>query len=216
MASAARNATIGTARSAVSRASIPFWAAGGAVSIALVSTLALGGFDRAEPAPTALTAGDKADLSLYSIAVLDAQLADEIEEEYVTADAGEVLLMVTARLENHAAYPVGVEGGADRVASRLFNAGEPLLALSGITPTSSGHVWRTDDSAGGVILQPRVPAEVQLIWTVPAEAVADGQVMLDVYDAVETRGQIILSSDHVTWRRSALAAQFSLDVSESQ
>lgn len=182
--------------------------------IALISSALLGGFDRADPAPATYAAGHEANLTLYSITVLEAHLAEEIEEQHISADDGEVLVVVGARLENLASYPVGVGRSADRVASHLLNASEPLLTLSGVTPTSSEYVWRTDESASGVILQPRVPAEVQLVWPVPTEAVADGRVTLDAYDAVESRGQVILSSDHITWRRSALAAQFTLDVAE--
>lgn len=215
MRSAAGDAASRIARSTVSRAAVPFWAAGAAAAILLVSTISLGAFDRAEPAPTPYAAGDEAELSLYSIAVLDAHVADEIEDQYVTAEDGETLVIVTARVENLASYPVAAVGSADRVSSRLVNAAEPLLALSGIPSTSSARVWRTDDSAGSVLLQPRVPAEVQVVWPVPEDAVADGRVMLDVYDAVEGRGQVILSSDHITWRRSALAARFTLDVAEA-
>lgn len=212
---AVRERAAGAARSAVGRSSIPFWSAGGALAILLVSVVALGGLDRAEAAPVQYDVGDEARLSLFSITVLDARLADEIEEESVSADEGEVLVVVTARMENLAEYPVGVGRAVDRVASRLVGVTEPLLSLSGVTPTSSPYVWRTDDSAGSVILQPRVPTEVQVVWPVPEDAITAGVLTLDVHDADARRGQIILSSDHITWRRADLAAQFTLDVGEA-
>jgi len=215
MSGAVRGHAAQLGRSAVGRASIPFWAAGIALVATLVGTLALGGFDQAQTVPERLEAGGEVRTSLYTVSVIDAHRADEIEEEYVEAEDGEVLVVLTVRLENLAPYPIGVGSSADRVSARLVNAGEPLLELSGADPASSARVWRTDDSSGGVVLQPRVPAEAQLVWAVPVESVADGQVTLDVYDAVETRGRVILSSDAITWRRSDLAAQFTLDVAET-
>lgn len=203
------------AESAVGAASIPFWIGGALLAVLLVVTVAVGGLNRAEPSPVQLPVGDELRLPLYAVTVLDAHLADEIEDEFVTADDGETLVIVTLRLENLASYPVGVGGSVDRVQSRLFSVGEPLIALSGVDPSSTTYAWRTDDSAGGVVLQPRVPTEVQLVWPVSADAVTGREATLDVYDADETRGQVILSSDHITWRRSDLMAQITLDVTES-
>lgn len=207
-----RGRATGAARSAVGRSSIPYWATGGAVAVLLVSIVALGGLDRVEAAPLQYDVGDEARLPLFSVSVLDAHLADEIEEERVSADEGEVLVVLTARMENFAEYPIGVGRTVDRVESRLVGVTEPLFTLSGITPTGSSYVWRTDGSAGSVVLQPRVPAEVQVVWPVSEDAVHDGALVLDVYDAATRRGRIILSSDHVTWHRSDLAAQFDLGI----
>ncbi len=215
MTDAVRGSSTRLARSAVSATSIPFWTGGALLATLLVATISLGGLNRAEPSPAQLPAGDELRLPLYAITVIDAYLTDEVEEEFVTAEDGEVLVIVTARLENLAPYPVGVGRSADRVQSRLFSVSEPLIALSGVDPASSTYAWRTDDSTGGVVLQPRVPTEVQLVWPVSADVATGGTVTLDVFDADETRGQVILSSDNITWRRSDLAAQVTLDVTEA-
>lgn len=215
MTNVVRDSSTRLVRSAVSTASIPFWTGGALLATLLVVTVAVGGLNRAEPSPRQLAVGEELRLPLYAITALDARLADEVEEEFVTADDGETLVIVTLRLENLAPYPIGVGRSADRVQSRLFSVSEPLIALSGLEPTSSTYAWRIDGSAGGVVLQPRVPTDVQLVWPVPTDAVADGAVTLDVFDGDETRGQVILSSDHITWRRSDLAAQIPLDVMEN-
>ena len=203
------------ARSAVSRASIPFWIGGALLAALLIVTVSLGGFNRADASPAQLPVGEELHLPLYSIAVLDAHLTDEIEDEFVSADDGETLVVTTVLLENHAPYPVGVGNAVDGVQSRLFTMRDSLIDLAGVELSSTPYAWRTDDSAGGVILQPRVPTEVQLVWPVPADAVSDGKVTFDVYDADETRGQVILDSRNITWRRSDLAAQITLDATEA-
>ncbi|MGO1506884.1 MAG: hypothetical protein ACTHZW_06140 [Microbacteriaceae bacterium] len=203
-------------RAATSRAAIPLWIGGGLLVALVVAVIALGGLNPATSSAAQLVAGDEATTPLYTASVLDAHVTDEIEDEHVAAEDGDVLVVVTMRLENLADYPVGVGRSADRAESRLLNVAEPLLELSGITQTASARAWRTDDSIGGVILQPRVPVEMQLVWPVPAAAVASGTVTVDVYDADETRGQVILSSDNITWRRAGLAAQFEIDVEEAR
>lgn len=203
-------------RAATGRVAIPFWIGGGILAALIVTVIAFGGLNPATSAAPQLAAGDEATTPLYTASVLDAHLTDEIEDEHVSAEDGDVLVVVTMRLENLADYPVGVGRSADRAESRLLNVAEPLLELSGITQTASASAWRTDDSIGGVVLQPRVPVEVQLVWPVPAAAVASGALTVDVYDADETRGQVILSSDNITWRRAGLAAQFAIDVKEAR
>lgn len=208
----ARSATARIARTAVSPASAPIWASGGVLVIALTALIALGGLNQAVPAPALLSTGDEERMSLYSVSVLDAYLTDEVEEKYVSAEPGETLVVVTMRLENLAGYPISIGGATDRVASRLINTTEPLLTVSGFDTAGNSQAWRTDGSGGTVQLQPRVPAEVQIAWPVPSDAVTSGTITLDVYDAQQTQGKVILSADHITWRRTTLAAQFTIDV----
>lgn len=210
--SSARTAVAGAARRAVSRESVPVWAGSGILAALLVAVLALGGLNSAEPSPAQLAVGDEQRTPLYAVTVLDARLTDEVEEEYISADAGQTLVVVTVRIENLAPYPIGVGRGVDRVQARVVNVTEPLLTLSGFDTDESSYAWRTDGSSGGVVLQPRVPAEVDIVWPMPVDAVADGTATLDVYAADETRGKVILSADHVTWRRGAHVARFAVDL----
>lgn len=161
--------------------------------------------------PTLVAAGDEVRMPLYAVTVLDAELTDEVEEESLSADPGETLVIVTVRLENLTDRPIGVGRAADKVEANLVGFNDPLLALTGVTPTDSAQAWRSDGSAGTVFLQPGVPSEVTLAWTAPEDAFTDGVVELDVYDAVETHGQILISADHINWQRGDLAARVTVD-----
>lgn len=178
---------------------------------ALAIAIALGGLGRSEVAPALLTKGDEVRMPLYAVTVLDAELADEVEEKSLRADQGETLVIITVRLENLTDRPIGVGRAADKVESQLIGVSDPLLTLTGATPADSAQAWRSDGSAGAVFLQPGVPSEVTLAWTAPEDAFADGIVELDVYDAVESRGQILISADHINWRRGDLAARITVD-----
>lgn len=181
---------------------------------ALVTAIALGGLGRSEATPTRLDAGVEVRMPLYAVTVLDAALTDEVEEESLSAEPGETLVIVTVQLENLTDRPIGVGLAADKVESNLIGLSAPLLSLTGTTPTETPRAWRGDGSAGAVFLQPGVPSEVTLAWTAPEAAFADGIVELDVYDAVESRGQILISAEHVNWRRADIAARITVDTKD--
>lgn len=211
MTGSARNAVTRVSQAAFNRRTAPAWAVGGAIVAALVTAIALGGLATNEATPTPLTTGDEVRMPLYAVTVLDAELTDEVEEQSLSAEPGETLVVITMRLENLSDRPIGVGRAADKVESQLIGATKPLLKLNGVTPTDAPRAWRGDDSAGAVFLQPGVPSEVTLAWTAPEDAFADGVVDLDVYDAVESHGQILISADHVTWRRGDLAARITVE-----
>lgn len=207
----ARSAIASAARAAGSRRMVPVWIAAGAIAVLLVTVIALGGLDRGEVVPNPVAVGEEVRMPLYAVTVLDAELADEVEEESLKADPGETLVVVSMRLENLTDRPIGVDRAVDRVESRLINSVDPLLRLSGVASDHSTEVWRDDGSAGTVILQPGVPSQVTMAWIVPEDALARGIISLDVYNAVETRGQVLLSADHVVWLRGELAARITVD-----
>lgn len=211
VAGRARGAVVRVSRSAFSRRTVPAWVAGAAVAAALVTAIALGGLGRSEATPTLLDAGEELRMPLYAVTVLDAALTDEVEEKSLSAEPGETLVIVTVQLENLTDRPIGVGLAADKVESNLIGLSAPLLSLTGTTPTETPRAWRDDDSAGPVFLQPGVPSEVTLAWTAPEAAFADGIVELDVYDAVESRGQILISAEHINWRRADIAARITVD-----
>lgn len=182
----------------------------------LVTAITLGGLATKEATPTTLTTGDEVRMPLYAVTVLDAELTDEVEDQSLSAEPGETLVVITMQLENLSDRAIGVGRAADKVESQLIGATRSLLDLTGVTSTESAQVWREDGSAGGVFLQPGVPSEVTLAWTAPEDAFADGIVELDVYDAVESRGQILISADHVTWRRGDLAARITVDTADGR
>lgn len=210
----ARTAVARASRAARNRRAAPAWIAGGAIAIIVVTVVASGGLDKSDVAPSPVTAGHEVRMPLYAITVLDSTLADEVEEQYLSADPGEILVLVSMRLENLTDRPIGVGRGADNVASRLINVDESLLSLSGVPSAKSVDVWRNDGSAGSVVLQPGVPSEVTIAWIAADDAFTDEVVRLDVYDAVETHGQVILSADQISWRRAGLAARITVDAAE--
>ncbi|MDP3952192.1 hypothetical protein [Microbacterium sp.] len=211
VAGSARSVVRRTSRAAFSRRAAPAWAAGATIAAALATAIALGGLGRSEATPVQLTAGDEVRMPLYAVTVLDVELADELEEKSLSADRGETLVIVTVRLENLTDRPIGVGRAADKVEANLVGFNDPLLNLTGVTPADSAQAWRSDSSAATVFLQPGVPSEVTLAWTAPEDAFADGIVELDVYDAVESRGQILISADHINWRRGDLTARITVD-----
>ncbi|GAB3595754.1 hypothetical protein [Microbacterium tumbae] len=206
----ASSAVSSALRTLFSRRALPAWITIAAMAACLTVLVVTGGLDETESVPEPVALGTEVRLSTYAVTVLDVEFADAVEEEFLEADPGETLLVVTMRMENLSDRAVGVDNAADRISSRLVNVAEPLLALSGAEPTSSAAVWRDDGSAGSVILQPSVPAEVRIAWPVSEADVAEEGVQLDVYDAVAQSGQIILASDVVTWRRAGLVARIDL------
>ncbi len=199
-------------RSALDPSTAPLWIA---VVVALgiaLPFIAFGGLGPAQRTSAQASAGEQVRTSLYAVTILSAELVDEVEEQYLEAEPGDRLLVVTLELENLSTVPVGILQTVDGVRSRLVSSSTPLLDLSGGTASDDPAVWR-DGSLAAVVLQPRVPAEVRIAWPVPADSFPDGTAMLDVYDAEPRAGQVIQSSSAITWRRTEMAAQVSVEVS---
>ncbi|GAA1245831.1 hypothetical protein JOF42_003344 [Microbacterium phyllosphaerae] len=186
------------------------WIAAAALIALLLVVFAIGGFAQAQAAPTELGVGDEARASVYAVTVIDAEFADEVESEYLEAEPGETLLVMTMRMENLSDAPIGVGTAADRTKAGLVNTENPLLDLSGVSATDTVSVWRADGSSGQVILQPGVPSEVTLAWSVPEDAFPDGVVSLDVHEVEVRRGAVILSASVVTWRAAETFARISV------
>ena len=200
------------ASGAFSRAAVPLWAVVVAIVGLLGAFVAFGGLAPATTQPLLVPVGSEVRTSLYTVTVIDAEVTDEVEEQYLEAEPGETLLIVTVRLENLSDRAVGVEGTADQVASRLLSSSAPLLELSGVTVTDTARSWRTDGSLRAVVLQPGVPADVRIAFPVADDALDEHEAHLDVYDAREQSGQVILSPSAITWRRTDLIARTPVEV----
>jgi hypothetical protein len=211
----ARRATAHAARTATSRAAVPVWASLIALLAVVAVFIGFGGLGTvtSEPAPVAV--GSEARTSLYAVTVLDGELTDAVEEQYLEAEPGETLLVLTVVIENLSDHPIGVGSAADRVESRLINARAPMLQVVQSTAAFSTRAWRPDGSSGQVVLQPGVPAEIRIAWSVPDDAFPEGTAHLDVFDAVEQGGQVILSSSTISWQRRQQAAQITVDLGAS-
>lgn len=214
IAGKARSASARAARSATDRRARPLWIAGcTAVGVVAVFLLA-GGLVAAERTPAAASAGNEVRTSLYAVTVTGAELTDAVESEFLEAEEGETLLVMTVEIENLSDRPIGVGTAANRVESKLVNSRTPLLDVPQATDAFSTRAWRPDGSAGGVVLQPGVPDEVLLAWSVPDDAFPSGTVELDVFDARAQGGQIILSSSVISWQRTDRVARITVDLEE--
>lgn len=191
------------------------WVAAAGVAALLIVIIATGGLAQAFTEPRSAGTGDEVRTGQLSVTVLDAEFTREVESEYLEAEDGEVLLVMTIAMENLTARPIGVGTTADRIDTNLVNHDRPLLDLVGAEPTDSAMVWRADGSAGQVYLQPGVPADVTIAWPVPEETASGDTVALDVHEAAISTGAVILSSRVETWRAADIAARISVTVSES-
>ncbi|MDA4894107.1 hypothetical protein PFZ55_45345 [Streptomyces sp. MS2A] len=199
-------------RALVSRSTLPVGILCLVALAALAAFVLAGGLAPAASRAAIVSADTEVRTSLFAVTVLDAELTDEVEEPSFEADPGEELFVVTLRLENLTSRPAGVVQFVDRVTSRLVASSSPLLTPTGVSPTREARAWRTDGTTRSPVLQPRVPAEVQIAWPVPEGSFADGKAGLDVYDARERAGQLILSASAITWQRTGQAARIDVEV----
>ncbi len=216
MAAGVRDAAAGATRYLFTRRAAPFWVAAVAIIAVAAGFIGFGGLAPASRTPAVIATGDVARTSLYSIAVLETEFTDAVESQFLEAEPGETLLVVTVRLENLSDTAVGVQHSPDRVESRMLIGSEPLLELAGVAATGAARSWRADGTRRAVVLQPGVPADVMIAWPiadddVTAAAFAAGAVRIDAYDAVEQSGQVIVSAANITWRRAELRAQLELE-----
>lgn len=213
VAGAVRERAVRGIRSVFSAQTRSAWIAAAAIAVAALALVAVGAFDaaaEAEPDPVAI--GEEVRLSTYAVTVLDAEVTDAVDEQYLEADEGESLLLVTMRLENLSDRTIGVGTTSDKISSRLVNVPSPLLELSGIDDPGSARTWHDVTSSRNPLLQPDVPADITVAWTVSTADLDAHRISLDVHDAVVRTGQIILSSDVITWAQGELVARIDMGV----
>ena len=206
----ARHAAARLVLSAFSAIPTFLWVAVGLIVALVVAVAVSGGLRAADATAADVAMGAEAQLSQYSVTVSDVEFTDAVEEQFMEAEPGDTLVVVTMTLKNATDRPIGVATSADRISTGFVNVREPLLALSGIEPTGSARAWRVDGSAGSVILQPGLSSTVKIAWPVPEDAVRSGSVQLEVHEARVSTGQILISSDQIFWRRGDLAARIDL------
>lgn len=199
-------------RSVFSRAAAPAWIAVGALAVVASTLVAIGAFDTAKAEPAVVGLGDEVRLPTYSVTVLDAEVTDAVEEQFIEADEGESLLLVTMRIENLSDQTISVDGSADGISSRLVNSSAPLLELTGVTVTGSAQYWRDITSSRRPLLQPDVPAVITIAWPVESAGLDSGDIALEVHEAEPRHGSIVVSSRDVTWSQGNLVARIELEV----
>lgn len=199
-------------RAALNRSTAPLWIAAAIVAAAGGIFAAAGAFAPASGAAPVVKMGDEVSASLYSITVEDVDVFTEVEDNYMPESDGEVILVLTVRMENFSDGTIGIDRGVDRTSSHLLAVNEPLLELSGITPSTPGAVWREDGSVRSVLLHPNVPAEVKIGWYVDEQDLDEATVALTVHDAHVEGGYVLVSRDSISWWRDDAIAQITLDL----
>lgn len=207
----ARTAAGDGLRLVFSRRARPFWIAGAGLCLAGAVLTAVGAFDGIEPEPVEVPVGEEVRLPTYAVTVLDAEVTDAVEEQFLEADAGEALLLVTMRLENLSDRTIGVDTSPDLMTSRLVNASSPLIELTGVTATRSARIWRDVDSPQHPLLQPGVPAEITVAWPVDSAELREGSPALEIHEAEVSTGRFIVSSDAITWMQGDAVARIELE-----
>lgn len=198
-------------RSVFSRRATPAWIALGSLVAAAAVLIAVGAFDTAENEPAAVAIGEEVRLPTYAVTVLDVEVTDAVEDQYLEADEGESLVLVTMRLENLSDAPIGIDGSLDGISSHLVNSTSPLLDLSGVTVTGSARYWRDVTSSRRPLLQPAVPAVVTIAWPVESADLDSDDVTLEVHEADPQHGNIVVASTDVTWWQGDLVARIDLE-----
>lgn len=142
------------------------WFAGIATALFLAATAAFGGLaTAATPEITALEPGDEHRNDQLAITVERAVLVDEFPEAGVFVDDGERVLALLLSVENTWDEPL--------TASPHSSVTESLTIDALADPPDS--VARYDDATINPVLQPGVPAQIVLAWTVEAGAFDDAQ-----------------------------------------
>lgn len=206
-----RAATVRVIRSVFSRSAVPAWIVTGVVAVVAAVLISIGAFDTAVREPAAVAVGEEVRLSTYAVTVIDVEVTDAVEEQHFEADPGESLLLVTMRLENLTDTTVGVDSTVDRITSRLVNASESMIVLSGVDDPGNARVWHDATSLKSPLLQPGVPADITVGWRVDSSALDSDALALVVHDSVVRTGQIIIASDVVTWAQGTPVARIELE-----
>jgi len=198
-------------RSVFSRRATPAWITLGSLIAAAAVLIAVGAFDTAENEPAAVAIGEEVRLPTYAVTVLDVEVTDAVEDQFLEADEGESLVLVTLRLENLSDATISVDGTSDGISSHLVNSSSPLLDLSGVAVTGSARYWRDVTSSRRPLLQPDVPAIVTIAWPVESADLDSDDVTLEVHEADPQHGNIVVASTDVTWWQGDLVARIDLE-----
>ncbi|ALJ20027.1 hypothetical protein [Microbacterium sp. No. 7] len=181
------------------------WFAGILTVLFLGTTAAFGGIATAEPPPLPeLQPGDEHRSTQVAITPVRAVLVDDLAEAGASPADGERVLAVHVRLENAWTEPLTLYTTSTTLETIS------VAELAGTAPTA---VSRLDDATRNPILQPRVPVDVVLAWTVPAERFADGDPLaLTLNDMTLHTGSSVASGRW--WKDPVPAARVTLSLTD--
>ncbi|WP_191906658.1 hypothetical protein [Microbacterium lushaniae] len=181
------------------------WLAGLATALFLAGTAAFGGLSTAvaEPVPE-LSAGQEHTNAQLALSVQRAVLVDDLPEVGVEAGAGERVLALIATVENRWTEPLPTAGDTSVTqAVRIPDFGD----------ARPDAVARYDDATRYPWLQPRVPAEVVMAWTVDAGAFEAGDTLsIELHDTRLSLGRLVTAGE--AWGDPVLAARVSVSITD--
>ncbi|KAA9147881.1 hypothetical protein F6B41_14010 [Microbacterium lushaniae] len=181
------------------------WFAGLATALFLAGTAAFGGLSTVAAEPVReLSAGQEHINAQLALSIQRAVLVDELPEVGVEAGAGERVLALIATVENRWTQPLPTVGDTSVTqAVRVPDLGD--------TPPAA--VARYDDATRSPWLQPRVPAEVVLAWTVDAGAFEAGDILsVELRDAQLAQGRLVTAGE--AWVDPVVAARVSVSITD--
>lgn len=173
------------------------WIAAALVVAFVAATALFGGLGPRGDDVSEVAVGTPVDTGMLEVTVDDARTTPELEDQFLSADDGETLLVARLTLVNRWNRPIAALGGEDRVSASLF-AGTPPVISFDLDDVEPPDVVRADGFTGRPILQPDVPLEVLVIWRIPVEA-APLELVVDVHDARVANGRAIIDEQSVYW-----------------
>ncbi len=181
------------------------WFAGLATALFLAGTAAFGGLSTVAAEPVReLSAGQEHINDQLALSVQRAVLVDDLPEVGVEAGAGKRVLALIATVENRWTQPLPTVGDTSVTqAVRVPDLGD----------TRPDAVARYDDATHSPWLQPRVPAEVVMAWTVDAGAFEAGDTLsVELHDTRLSVGRLVTAGE--AWVDPVLAARVSVSITD--
>ena len=183
-----------------------------AIVVGFVAVTALfGGLGPRGDEVAEVTAGTPVDTGMLDVSVEDVRTTPELEEQFLSADDGETLLVARVTLVNRWNRPIAALGSEDRVSASLF-AGTPPVITVDLDDVDPPDVVRADGHAARPILQPDVPLEVLVVWRIPVET-APAELAVEVRDARVANGRAIIDEQSVYWEPTDLVGRIRVPVS---
>lgn len=146
------------------------WLSTALVVVLLGASAAFGGLADAPADPIAtLEAGARIDGAQLDITVLEGAAVEALPEAYLEPEAGNRLVMVTARVENVSTRPASSEGF------------DEVVGLDGVSDAPA-TVLDVDDGRQWPTLQVGVPRTLAWVWEVPADVATASSIGVEVFD----------------------------------
>lgn len=176
-----------------------------AIGVFLAATAGFGGLATvaAKPIPE-ISAGDEHVSDQFAVTVERAVLIDDLPEVGVDVELWERALVVVVSAENRWTEPLRTTGDSSLSA---------VLRVRELGDRPPDAVARFDDTTTSPWLQPGVPADLAVVWVVPAGRYSDGEdLSVELRDAELHTGSFVTAGQ--SWVDPVLAAHVSVPVTD--